>query len=168
MRPTTLRYDANQSQFSDALTTPSPGGAVIQYAAGGNLNVGDVVILTGGAFIVNKATAGTTSVVGVVIGGDSMPDKGIWESTENAASDRAAIAAGILAAVAGQKVFVQTYGVCYVTAGAAIAQGAQVVPSTVVAGRIMTVAADPSVIIGKLIDAAAAANGDVRLIYLNV
>lgn len=168
MRPSTFRYDGTQSQFSDALTTPSPGGSILQYVAGGNLNVGDVVILTGGAFTVNKATVGTTAVVGVVIGGDSMPDKGIWESTENLVSDRAAISAGILAAIAGQKVFVQTYGVAYVVAGAAIAQGAQVVPSTATAGRIMTVAADPSVIIGKLIDAAAAANGDVRLIYLNV
>lgn len=186
-------YFGCQNQFQDFDLIPSVGGKVIQLQAGASLNIGDSVIISGTATC-NKSTANTTQAIGIVVGGQSMPDGGVYDPGSNSISFNATlISGGILAAVAGQYVYVMTQGVFWVVCDGVIANGAQIKLSPTTAGQVtlatssLTIAAgavgvtssaaNGAIIngddasgdcVGKLLDVAAAVAGDIRLAYINV
>lgn len=188
-----LPYIGSQAQFEDFNLIPSLGGKVLQLTAGASLNVGDIVQIAG-TNTVNKLTATPNRTIGIVVGGASMQDGGVFEPTGVVASDTALITAGLLAATVGQLVYVMVHGVFYAVCDATVIPNAsQIKASTTTAGRItlavsaLTIAAgatpvtssaangaiiigDDAVgqVIGKMLDVASTGAGDVRLVYLNI
>jgi hypothetical protein len=193
MRPTNLQYSGQQNQFEDAYGVPSLGGQVMQFTAGASLNVGDAVQISG-SLTVNKATTNPSKVIGIVVGGQSMQGDGaLFESQgTNSASDIALIQSAQLAAIANQTVFILTFGVFYVIADGAIANGAPIKISASTAGRVtsgtvgLTINAGATAVtssaangaivggdgvsgvFGTLIGAATVNPGDVSLAFINV
>lgn len=187
-QPSDFTYVGHNAPSS--VLNPNRGGTVFRYTAGGTLNIGDVVQISG-TQTVNKATTNPNRTIGVVVGGDSLVDKGLIEfgTTTGIA---ALIQSGIVAATVGQTVIVQVQGMVYVRCDGVIANAAQIKASTNVAGRVMaavsaaTIAAGATAVtssaangaiisgddfaghvIGKNTDAVSA-DGDIRLVYINI
>ncbi len=158
MRQTNTRYRGSQDQFQDFTPSPSTGGTVLPFTANATtLNIGDVVVMAG-TNIVDKATANPTKVIGIVVGGDNMPDKGIYEY--GGATESTIV--GTAAALAGQRVLVLVSGIALVVADGAITNGALIKISGGTAGQVTsaTADADAGAIIGKLISVATVNAGD--------
>lgn len=195
MRPSTFRFINNQSEYGDANLFPTIGGDVMIMQATASLNIGDVVQLDGvnmGGVI--KATTNPGRTIGVVVGGDSNQDGSIFDFAQSTvAAEGALILTGVLAAIAGQKVWVQTKGIVFVVSDAAIGVHASISASVTTAGRVApavnaaTIAAGAvavtssaangaiisgndfaTPVIGKSIDVAAAGAGVVIRAYINI
>jgi hypothetical protein len=126
-KPTNLPYTKHSSD-SDAAA--DIGGPTIEFTAGGTLKLGECVCLTAADTVNKSAVAGTiVNYVGVVVGGAQL--KGYVNTEKNKY--------GVLnAALVNERVIVQTRGVAYVITDAAYAVGVALVPSTAVAGSMIT------------------------------
>lgn len=188
MRPSDFRYVGFQDP-NDLQTAPSYGGEVLRFTAGVSLNVGDVVQISA-ANTVTKLTTTPNRVIGVVVGGDSLPDATIFDP--GSATITTLLTAGVLAATVGQAVFVLVQGIAYVRGDGVITNAAQIKMSGTTAGRViiavsaLTIAAGATPVtssaangaiisgddaagqvIGKNISATTA-DGDVFLAYINI
>ncbi len=162
MRQSDFQYLGSQNA-NDYQTEPSVGGYCLRFKAGGTLNVGDLVQMSA-AFTVNKAAANVSKTIGVVVGGDSLPDRDIF--TAAGADVATLLALPVVAAVADQSVIVLVLGVAYVKVDGAIAVGGQIEGSVAEAGSVAPFALGPQ--IGVLIDAAATADNQYRKAYINI
>lgn len=142
----------------------SAGGVIMPFAAAAALNVGEAVWLSAD-YTVNKSTVATDhqKVIGVVVGGVRAGPLGAAGGNIDSAEpiyDPVAIAAGLLAANAGEQVLVCMFGECYVITDAAIAAGVRICPSTTTAGRVRA-GTDPVVAAGATAVTSSAANGAI-------
>lgn len=188
MRPSDFRYVGFQDP-NDAITVPSSGGLVLKFTAALSLNVGDCVQISA-ANTVTKLTTTGNRVIGIVVGGGSLPNDDLFEA--GGATIPSLLQTGVLAALVGQDVYVLVHGVAWVRGDGVITNSAQIKMSGTTAGRViiavsaLTVAAgatpvtssaangaiisgDDAVgqVIGKNISATTA-DGDVFLAYINI
>lgn len=176
-QPTNIPWTCSMQEDSANIlggrgTYPGAGGDVIPFIAAQALNSGDAVSLTATAATVDKTITPITSgpkSVGIVVGGAALApgnssQSGFPTAMDVVDSDDLTTPTGILCANTGQAVFVQTYGVAYAVAGAAIVAGSQVGFDTGTAGRLIVNAAATQ-IFGLAITAAAGA-GSVFKVYI--
>jgi hypothetical protein len=169
MRPSTFSYIAHQRGLSDFLFVPSPGGTIFQAQAVVALNVGDTVQISGQK--VTKATNNLTRVCGVVVGGESLGDDGIFDPGElTDAQIKALIEAGIEAAPIDGLVYILVRGIAYVVTDGVVANGALIKPSDATSGQVETATADTDqgLIVGKLFDIASTGATQARLALINL
>lgn len=145
-RPTNIPYVTHRPD--DDVNVGLVGGQVLQYTAGGTLNVGDCVLLSA-ATTVNKSVtkANYTSFIGVVVGGKQTDGRALTSSAE----------VGLLAANINETVLVQISGQAYVVADSAVAIGINV-SAGATAGRVddatLATATDFALVFGIAITAA--------------
>lgn len=161
-------------QFLEVNNNGNQAGGIIQpFTAAVALNVGDAVWISAD-MTVNKSVvaADHAKALGVVVGGSrSSP---LYQAAGQAVNidsiepvyDPIAIAAGFVAAGAGETVLVCMLGLCYVICDAAIVAGLRLSPSLTIAGRVkastdLTIATGVGGI-GKLLEASAGAGNAKR------
>ena len=135
-KSTNVVWRGYQGEFSDFNITPTIGGDVLPFTAGGVLNIGDAVILSASG-TVNKSTANLSQVIGVVVGGNSWSDYIYSEETDGNAAAIIGVAA---ACTSGGLVYVCVRGVMKVLTDAVVAVGALVKLSSGTAGQVTTAA----------------------------
>lgn len=151
------------------LTNHQPGEELVSGSIGGEcylltndanatLNIGDLVVLSGNV-TVDKVAANPTNFKGIVVAG-ALTDYRIPDGLT-----AAQITAGIPAADAGQQVYVLVYGIFYVVADGAIANGAPFIPSAT-AGKV-TAGTTANEVIGRILGAATVNDGDIGLAFIN-
>lgn len=116
----------------DSTSGGQAGGLIYLYLAGSNetLKVGDVAYLKANNSIGKSATAATNNtVVGVVVGGQSLSGTGV----ANDSSDVGTTAC----AGTGKKCWVMTEGRAWVKTADSVYVGQSILPSTAVAGAVM-------------------------------
>jgi hypothetical protein len=139
----------------DRQETLKPGGEVIRCLADAALKIGDVVYWSS-PLSVNKSATVTNyaSFAGVVVGGEALGADEVF--LDGSLVDTTAAAAD------GDWVLIQTTGVAYVIAGAAIASVGPVIASAVTSGRIAS-GTTAGQMLGTLLEAAAGAASVVRI-----
>jgi hypothetical protein len=141
-----------------------PGGVVLPFLAGSNLNVGDAVYISADKTVDKSIVlANHSKRAGIVVGGDRLAPTGpggtvtkqgigevIWDITQYGVAR--------VAANAGEMVWVMFSGVSYVVTDGAIAAGAAIKQSIITAGQVGPAAA-LSVAAGAVAVTSTAANG---------
>lgn len=116
----------------DSTSGGQAGGLIYLYLAGANetLKVGDVVYLKANNAIGKSATAATNNtVVGVVVGGQSLTGTGVGNDSSDVGTTACA--------GTGKKCWVMTEGRAWVKTADSVYVGQSVLPSTAVAGAVM-------------------------------
>lgn len=156
--PTNFRYlinrmtDGNiQGPYGSHL-----GGLVIELIAGGTLNFGDVVQVSG-AFTVNKATATLSKTIGVAVGGRKSSD-----GKASVLTNPALVGSYALALINGD-VLVQIGGIVQVASDGAglISAGDPIIPSGTTAGRVAKGTSALTIAAGATGVTSSAANGAI-------
>lgn len=141
---------------SDPDAVASAGGPTSPFTAAVALSTGDVVSLSADATVTKTAVAADgVKFIGVVVGGGGSfgGGYGLFGPTDT----------GIALVAAGKVAEVQTHGIAYVVAGAAIAAGAELGLDTTTAGRVLTnITAGQK--IGIALEAAAGAGSVLRML----
>lgn len=116
----------------DSTSGGQAGGLIYLYLAGSNetLKVGDVAYLKANNSIGKSATAATNNtVVGVVVGGQSLSNTGVGNDSSDVGTTACA--------GTGKKCWVMTEGRAWVKTADSVYVGQSVLPSTAVAGAVM-------------------------------